>query len=364
MSDILLSDNAAIAALGERLSRAPHIALDTEFLRERTYRPQLCLLQVAIPGEAALVDPIVAPTLAALGAVLTNSAIPKILHAARQDLEVLWPVIGSIDPVFDTQVAAALAGMPAQIGYSELVRRLLGVELNKAETRTDWSRRPLTPAQLRYAVDDVRHLAALRDLLVERLSELGRLDWLAEELLDLANPARLFVDPEAAVDRLRWIGELDPDRARLAQRLAAWRERRAAERDRPRNWILDDSGLRAMVLRPPRSAADLDAMVSATELPAGFVEHSGVEMLRIVDEARMPSTLPPPAQRERPDPVHLARVKRLGAVLQQKASELSITPEVLGTRRELEALARGNQEVDVLRGWRGAVLGEALLGAI
>jgi ribonuclease D len=364
MSEILLSDNAAIAALAERLSRAPYIALDTEFLRERTYRPQLCLLQVAVPGEQALVDPIVAPSLAALGSVLTNPAIPKILHAARQDLEVLWPVFGSIDPVFDTQVAAALTGMPAQIGYSELVRRLLGVELDKAQTRTDWSRRPLTAAQLRYAEDDVRHLAALRDLLVERLREQGRLDWLAEELRDLANPARLFVDPETAVDRLRWIGELDPDRARLAQRLAAWRERRASERDRPRSWILDDSGLRAMVLRPPRSVADLSAMATATELPAGFVEHSGPEMLRIVEEAQMPSQLPPPAQRERPDPELLARVKRLGAVLQQKASELAITPEVLGTRRELEALARGNQEVDMLRGWRRTILGEALLGAI
>ncbi|MEO8306738.1 MAG: ribonuclease D [Pseudomonadota bacterium] len=364
MSDILLSDNAAIAELAQRLSLAPHIALDTEFLRERTYRPQLCLLQVAIPGEAALVDPIAAPSLAALGTVLTNAAIPKILHAARQDLEVLWPVFGSIDPVFDTQVAAALTGMPAQIGYSELVRRLLGIELNKAETRTDWSRRPLTPAQLRYAVDDVRHLAALRDLLVKRLRALGRLDWLDEELRDLANPARLFVDPETAVDRLRWIGELDPDRARLAQRLAAWRERRAAERDRPRSWILDDSGLRAMVLRPPRSANDLAAMVTATELPAGFVEHSGPEMLRIVDEAQLPARLPPPAPRARPDPENLARVKRLGAVLQQKAADLEITPEILGTRRELESLARGNQEVDMLRGWRRAVLGEALLAAV
>jgi ribonuclease D len=364
MSVILLSDNAALAALGERLSRAPYIALDTEFLRERTYRPQLCLLQVAVPGEEALVDPLAAASLTALGGALTNPAIPKIVHAARQDLEVLWPVFGSIDPVFDTQVAAALAGMPAQIGYSDLVFRLLGVELDKAQTRTDWSRRPLSAAQLRYAVDDVRHLAALRDLLVQRLRDLGRLDWLAEELKDLANPGRLFVDPESAADRLRWIGELDPDRARLAQRLAAWRERRAADRDRPRSWILDDSGLRAMVLRPPRSATDLAAMVAATELPAGFVEHSGAEMLRIVDESQLPAALPPPAQRERPDPALQARVKRLGAVLQQKATELALTPEVLGTRRELEALARGNQEVDVLRGWRRVVLGEALLGAI
>ena len=165
MSLTLLSDNASIASLAERLAQAPHIALDTEFLRERTYRPQLCLLQVATPDEQSLVDPIAAQSLAALTPVLTDPRIPKILHAARQDLEVLWPVFGSIHPVFDTQIAASLAGMPAQIGYSELVRRLMGVELAKAETRTDWSRRPLSEAQLRYAVDDVRHLAGLRDAL-------------------------------------------------------------------------------------------------------------------------------------------------------------------------------------------------------
>ena len=198
MSEILLSDNAAIAALGERLSRAPYIALDTEFLRERTYRPQLCLLQVAVPGEQALVDPIVAPSLAALGSVLTNPAIPKILHAARQDLEVLWPVFGSIDPVFDTQVAAALTGMPAQIGYSELVRAINGRRTGQGPDPHRLVASAVDRAQLRYAVDDVRHLAALRDLLVERLREQGRLDWLEEELRDLANPARLFVDPETA----------------------------------------------------------------------------------------------------------------------------------------------------------------------
>ena len=361
MSLTLLSDNASIASLAERLARAPHIALDTEFLRERTYRPQLCLLQVATPDEEALVDPIAAESLAALTPVLTDPRIPKILHAARQDLEVLWPVFGSLHPVFDTQIAAGLAGMPAQIGYSELVRRLLGVELAKAETRTDWSRRPLSEAQLKYAVDDVRHLPGLRDALMDKLRELGRLDWLAEELHELADPERLFVNPETAVDRLRWQGELDPDRARLAQQLAAWRERRASDRDRPRSWILDDAGLRAMVLRPPRSMEDLTAL---TELPTGFVEHSGAEMLRIVREAKMPEDLPPPSVRERPDASHLARVKRLGSVLQQKATELAITPEVLATRRELESISRGNHEVDVLRGWRRAVLGEALLGAI
>jgi ribonuclease D len=360
MSVTPLSDNAAVAALAQRLAAAPYISLDTEFLRERTYRPQLCLLQLATPAEAACVDPLAEVSLDALAAALRASAAPKILHAARQDLEVLWPVFGSIAPVFDTQVAAGLAGLPAQIGYSELVRRLLGVDLAKAETRTDWSRRPLTEAQLRYAVDDVAHLAPLRDALQAKLEALGRIEWLHQELNDLARADKLFVDPEKAVDRLRWVAELDPHRARLAQRLAAWRERRAAEKDRPRTWILDDTALRTMVLRPPRHVSDLAAI---QELTPGFIERTGAAIMQVIEESTLPAQLPPLAQRPRPDPELLARVKRLGAVVQKRAGELQIAAEILATRRELESIARGETSAEVLSGWRREVVGESLLAA-
>jgi ribonuclease D len=358
MSPTPLSDPAAIAALASRLTATEHIALDTEFLRERTYRPQLCLLQLATPTEAVCIDPLGAASLTALQPAMSGGTAVKIMHAARQDLEVLWPLFGAIAPVFDTQVAAALLGMPAQIGYSDLVRRLLGVELAKGETRTDWSRRPLTDAQLRYAIDDVVHLAALRDQLQQQLGQRGRLDWMLEEMRDLARPERLFVDPEKAVQRLRWSGELDADRARLAQRLAAWRERRAADKDRPRNWILDDSVLRALVLQPPRSSSEL---AQVPGLAPGFAERSGATLLGEIAAAQLPDTLPPQGQRMRPDPQQLARVKQLSSLLQQRATQLEIASEVLATRRELESIARGETSAEVLQGWRREVIGAELL---
>lgn len=361
MSQPIISDRARLQDFAAALADAPAIALDTEFLRERTYRPQLCLLQLAGSGQAACVDPLADLSLDELRPAIAGASRTKILHAARQDLEVLWPVFGPIDGIYDTQIAAGLAGMPSQVGYSDLVRRLLGIDLPKGQTRTDWSRRPLTEAQVQYALDDVLHLPALRDALDEQLDRLGRRDWLAEELANLAEPARLFVDPDKAWERLKWAGELDPDRLRLAQRLSAWREQRASDRDRPRTWILDDAGLRGIVLRAPRSAAEL---ASVPDLTPGFVERSGEAVLAVIEEARMPPSLPLPSQRPRPDPELQARVKRLGSTVQELARALSLAPELLATRRALETIARGQPVRDALPGWRGAVLGDALAAAL
>lgn len=357
MSLAPLSDQAAVAALADRLAAAPWIALDTEFLRERTYRPQLCLLQLALPGEALCLDPLADIDLAPLRPVLTGGA-PKIIHAARQDLEVLWPQFGAVVPLFDTQVAAALCGFPAQIGYSELVRQLLGIALEKGQTRTDWSKRPLSQAQLRYAIDDVIHLAALRDALLGRLGELGRFAWLQEELANLGREEQLFVDPEKAYERLRFSGELDPHRFRLLRLVAAWRERRAVEKDRPRSWILDDAAVRALVLKPPRSRAELAQL---EEFTPGFVERSGAAMLRLVEEAQLPAQLPPPPGRARPDPELQARTRRMAEHVQRRATELGVAAELLATRRDLESIARGQIDAAVLQGWRREVIGSELL---
>jgi ribonuclease D len=361
MTPPIISDRARLEDFAAALVDSPGIALDTEFLRERTYRPQLCLLQLASNGQAQCIDPLADLPLDVLRPALTSPATQKILHAARQDLEVLWPVFGQLAGVYDTQIAAGLAGLPAQVGYSELVRRLLGIDLPKGQTRTDWSRRPLTDAQVQYAIDDVLHLPALRDLLDEQLDKLGRRGWLAEELSDLTRADRLFVDPDKAWEKLKWAGELDPDRLRLAQLLAAWRESRAIDRDRPRSWILDDSGLRGIVLRVPRKPADL---ATIADLTPGFIERSGDAVLGLVEDAAMPPELPPPSQRPRPDPELQARVKRLGGVVQDQARALALAPELLATRRDLESIARGKPASQVLTGWRGAVLGDALAAAL
>ena len=256
----VISTSDELAAIADKVCASEAIGIDTEFLRERTYRAELCLLQLTTPAGPVCVDPLALPELGPLGAVLgagvaaAPSPVPmpapppalplKVLHAARQDLEVLFPLVGLVAPVFDTQVAAALAGFPSQVGYAELVRRILGHELPKAHTRTDWSRRPLSPEQIDYALDDVRYLLPLRDALLESLEKLGRGAWLAEELRELGDLVGLQPDPARAWLRLTGLQDLDPGRRTLAQALAAWRERRAIAKNRPRGWILDDGAPR------------------------------------------------------------------------------------------------------------------------
>lgn len=353
-------DRAALEDLAAELAEAPAFGLDTEFLRERTYRAQLCLLQLASPARAVCVDPLGPVSLEPLRPAFAGPSL-KIMHAARQDLEVLWPVFGAPPRIFDTQVAAALCGSPAQVGYGELVRRLLGVELEKAHTRTDWSRRPLSAAQVEYALDDVAWLAPLHEALAERLDRLGRTAWMEEEMRGLGDPADLFVAPENAWQRLKGVTELDPFRQSLIRALAAWRERRAADRDRPRSWILPDNVLRAIALRVPRDTAQLAAL---PDMAPGFVENSGAEILALIEELSPPARLPDLPPRPRPDPALVARVKRLADVARAVATELGIVPELLATRRDLEALARGADDVPPLQGWRGECLGARLRAVV
>jgi len=357
----VVTTSTALAELGAYLESLEAVGLDTEFLRERTYRAELCLVQVSATRDASCVDPLALTDLGPLARPLTAPGIVKIMHASRQDLEVLLPVTGLVRPVFDTQIAAALAGLPAQVGYAELVRRLIGHELPKTHTRTDWSRRPLSPEQIEYALDDVRYLLPLKSLLEEQLDKLGRAQWLTEELAALDDARSFTTEPDQAWQRVKGLRGLDDQRQRLAQQLGAWRERRAIERNRPRGWILDDTALREIVLRVPRSTQELS---SIAEMPAGVVKHCGDELLACVREADIQD--PPPALpgRTRPDPLKTALVKKLGALNQAIAAELGLSPEILATRRDLEQLADGRQDVAVLKGWRRGIVGDRMLAAI
>src|SRR5215469_14858071 len=357
----IVATGPALAALTTALAGLARIGLDTEFLRERTYRAQLCLVQVATADEAVCIDPLALSDLAPLARVLAADGVLKVMHASRQDLEVLLPVAGLTRPVFDTQIAASLTGLPAQVGYAEAVRRVLGQELDKSHTRTDWSRRPLSREQLVYALDDVRYLLPLAARLEEELARLGRLEWLAEELVTLGEVRTLTVAPEDAWLRLKGLRPLDPGRERLARALAAWRERSALEHDRPRGWILDDAVLRELVMQVPRSLA---ALAGIPQIPPGLVKRRGAELLECVERAQVPQ--PPPALpgRPRPDPLKTALLKTLSSISQATARELNLVPEVLATRRDLEQLADGRRDGALLRGWRRSVLGERLLAAL
>lgn len=347
-----------LTKLAAQLAAADAIAVDTEFLRERTYRAELCLIQIATRDHAACVDPLLITDLAALGEPLTAARPVKVMHACRQDLEVLYPVAGLVGPIFDTQIAAALTGAPAQVGYADLVRRLLGRDLSKAHTRTDWSSRPLSAEQIEYALDDVRFLLPLKDHLEKQIEELGRSAWLAEELAALGAAGNFTVEPERAWLRVKGLHGIDPARTRLVQELAAWRERRAVARNRPRGWILEEGVLREIVLRVPRTAEHLAAIA---DLPASVLKHCGADILECVSVACIPDPPPALAPRMRPDPAKTALVRRLADLNQSIATELSMSPEVLTTRRELEQLADGRRDTPVLQGWRRNVVGERLI---
>jgi ribonuclease D len=219
----------------------------------------------------------------------------------------------------------------------------------------------LSAEEQEYALDDVRHLAALRASLLDTLAAKGRIGWLEEELAALGNADALRVDPDDAWKKVKGLPALDPGRQRLAQSLAAWRERRAIERNRPRGWIVDDVSLREIVVRLPR---DLDALAALPEMQESVVRKCGEELLALVRAAAVADPAPPLPRRERPDPAQLALVKKLSEVSAEVAKELEISAEVLATRRELEKLAAGRRDITLLRGWREKIVGGKLLAAL
>ena len=357
----IISDQNAFAQLCRELAQHSSFGLDTEFMRERTYFAQLCLLQLSFGEQAVCIDTLALPELSPLRATMASPAIGKVLHAARQDLEVLGPATGPLVGLFDTQVAAALIGLPAQIGYGDLVQRLLGQRLHKAETRTDWSRRPLSSVQLTYALDDVRYLQPLREHLSARLRQLGRWNWFEEEMAQLDAVGSFAIDPDQSWRRIKGIAELDAARQSLARALAAWRERRAISSDRPRSWILPDAAVRDMVMRVPRSMPEL-AMTA--ELPEGIRNNSGAEILAVIEAARLPGSLPPLPKRQRPEAAETELLRKLSQLTQQTGRELGIAPEILATRRDMQRLVNGARDGGPLAGWRRAVIGERLLQAL
>jgi ribonuclease D len=357
----IIDDPNNLLQLCRDLSRQPAIGLDTEFMRERTYFARLCLLQLSAGPDCVCVDTLALQDLSALRDTMGNRQITKVLHAARQDLEVLAPATGVVTGLFDTQVAAALVGLPAQVGYGDLVLKILGQSLHKGETRTDWSRRPLTPAQIEYALDDVRHLLPLRDRLTERLGKLGRWSWFEEEMAQLDSAGPFVTDPEEAWRRIKGVNELDSDRKVLARALAAWRERRAISSDRPRSWILPDPALRDLVQQAPRTLQQLSRI---EELPEGIRTNSGPELLALIESLRLPAQLPPLPRRQRREPAENDQVRKLAQLTQQTGRELGIAPEILATRRELERMVAGAREGGPMTGWRQGVIGQRLLQAL
>lgn len=345
------------------LAASEFIALDTEFMRESTYYPMLCLVQAATHDACVLVDPLAVKDLQPLWSLLDERRRLKVLHAARQDLEVMSQAPrapgGIPAPLFDTQLAAAFLGLPAQIGYGNLVAERLGHTLAKGHARTDWTRRPLSAEQLEYAADDVRYLVPLYANLRSALEANGRLGWLEEESRKLEDPALFRTDPQDAWRRLKGLDRLRPVQRLAAKLLAAWREQRAMKHDRPRGWIVPDEALREIAERLPGSMQDLEQIQS---LPGGVVRKSGEDLLDVIARAQRDAASEPPFDLPgRPEPEQVARVTKLMGVVRSQAEQMQIAPELLATRRDIEQLVFSGRADTIGSGWRREVIGERLI---
>ena len=347
----------AFESLCARLKGKPWLAVDTEFMREKTYYPELCLVQVADDETVACIDPLALPSLTPLLEVLLDGRTVKVLHAARQDLEIFFHLAGSVPtPVFDTQVAARFLGLPDQAGYGAVVQALLGITLDKSHARTDWYRRPLPPAALDYAADDVRHLRDLYHRMQAELATRGRRDWADPELKALTDEKLYRPDPDSAWERIRGIQRLKPKQHSAATMLAAWRERTAMAENRPRQWVLKDDALLDLVRQQPKDTAALAAMRGVGE---ALAKRHGAEILKCIADAS------PPAEKHRPEtplyPRQEALVDALTALVRLKAAAGDVSPASLATRAELERLVRGERDLPVLKDWRLELAGRTLL---
>jgi ribonuclease D len=354
----------ALSLAAERWRRASVLGIDTEFVRERTFYPRLGLLQVSDGARCDLVDPLALPDLEPLRAVLVDPGIVKVAHSPSEDMEVLFHRFGEFPaPLFDTQAAAALAGMEAAMSYQRLVRELLGVELAKGETRTDWLRRPLSPAQLEYAAQDVELLLPLYHRLRPRLLESERLSWLLAESSRLREPARFLPPPEEAYLRLGGLGSLDRRQLAALRALAAWREVQARERDLPRNFVLKESALVTLARRQPQRLAELG---DVPDLPPRQIERHGETLLRLVREARALSAEELPFARPRGARDERGRelLDRLVEAVRVRAEALGLSPPMLASRRELKQLLgvpAASLPPPSLEGWRWEQIGADLL---
>ncbi|MCU7882226.1 MAG: ribonuclease D [Candidatus Thiodiazotropha sp. (ex Lucinoma aequizonata)] len=362
MQEHYIDTPSQLQCLCDQIRHSPWLTLDTEFVREKTYTANLCLVQLCNGELAACIDPLVLKDLTPLLEILMNPQVIKIFHAGHQDLEIFYQLWGQLpEPLFDTQIAAMLLGHREQIGYANLVQQLLGRELEKGYTRTDWSSRPLNSAQLRYALDDVIYLGEIYLTLESQLRERQRETWLQEELKKLSDPTTYVNSPDQMWKRIRGQRHLKGTQRAVLQVLAAWREDEAQRANRPRRWILKDEVLLELARR---QSTDITGLEHIHSLEPGTIQRWGNRLLQLIADSKalpkaqwlLNDARPPQLSHEQS-----AQMDRLLDYLQQTAEEEVISPTLLVNRRDLERLVAGERELPVLQGWRWSLVGERLL---
>ncbi|MCR5875786.1 ribonuclease D [Phenylobacterium sp. J426] len=358
-----ITTTAELEAFCAKIKGQPFVAVDTEFMRETTYWPKLCLIQAASPNAEATIDPLAdGLDLGCFLEILKDSSILKVFHAARQDVEIFNNLGAMPRPLFDTQVAGMAAGFGEQIAYDALVRQMLKIELDKSSRFTDWARRPLSDNQLTYALADVTHLARLYPMLRERLEREGRLAWVTDEMEDLTDPANYDVEPDNAWKRLRPRRHTAKYLA-VYRAVAAWRERTAQLRDQPRGRILKDEAIDEIATQAPTDADALDRLRS---VPKGFSgSRFGPDLIAAVREAlKDPEAYAPVIEKARQptSPAAGAVVELLKVLLKARAEEAGVASKLIATVADLEQIANhDNAETAALKGWRREAFGEDAL---
>jgi ribonuclease D len=356
----LLTKTGEIAELCDELAKEPFVALDTEFMRDRTYWPKLCLVQLAGQNRHAAIDPL-APgiDLAPLFALMANRAVLKVFHAARQDVEIFHHLSGAIPtPLFDTQLAAMVCGYGEEVGYETLVAHLAKARIDKSSRFTDWSRRPLTRQQLDYALADVIHLRVVYQRLEAQLRQTGRTEWVAEELAGLTDPNTYEQPPEEAWRRVK-VRSREPRFLAIVRALAAWREREAQRRDLPRNRILRDDLLLELAANRPRSTDEIAKLKRISLDRAGAAGAvAAVRRALELPEAELPVAEPAAKLPRGIGPL----VDLLRVLLKFQCEEHNVAQRLVATTADLEAIAAFDApDVPALRGWRLEVFGRAAL---
>lgn len=353
----VITDSKALSEFCGRVTRSDYITVDTEFIRDKTYYPKLCLIQIASKDEAAVIDPLADDIdLKPVFDLMKNTKITKVFHAARQDIEIFYLLSGHMpEPIFDTQVAAAVCGYGEQIGYEALVQDIVRAELDKSSRFTDWSARPLSEKQLSYALSDVTHLRTIYDMLKDKIDSSGRAAWIEEEHAYLTNPALYDINPEDAWKRMKY-GNLRPKNVAVLRELARWREIEARKANVPRGRIVKDDALIEIAISAPRKEADLARLRS---MAGGLSKTKVAAILQAVETAlALPASEYPQFKQPKRRSDTGSALAMLQLLLKVSAEAHQIAAPMIASKDDLEALALGNTEGPILQGWRYDIFGK------
>jgi len=360
---LVITDSKALETFAKALAERPFVAVDTEFMRERTYWPILCLVQAAADGLEAIIDPVAdGMDLTPLLEVLADRKIIKVFHAARQDVEIFHQLMGAVPaPLFDSQIAAMACGFGDQIGYEPLMRGLLGASVDKGSRFTDWARRPLSTAQLEYALSDVTHLRDAYPILVGALEKQERRHWVEEEMAGLLDPRLYKVEPEDAWTRMKLKGARPGDLGPLIK-IAEWREREAQMRNMPRGRILKDEAIYELARLKPKTPEE---MGRARAVPAGFERSKAAREILDAVAAGLQvkkADLPRIERGERGAPAPADVVELLKVLLKRQCEHLHVAPKLVASAADIEAIALDDEaDAPALHGWRREVYGALAL---